>query len=88
MLFAAGGEIADKVSKFSSMRSSFPPVVMATPCDKLPAPWTGSSSPSHPVLLRLQLLARESLSLLEDKLSGSSCFDSSLDIEVRIRSTL
>ena len=83
--FFSGGEVAEMVTKFSSMRGSFPPVVLATPHDKLPAPWTTNSAPSQPVLLRLQLLARESLSLLTEKLSQSMHSTSLEDIKVRVK---
>lgn len=73
------------VTKFSSMRGSFPPVILGTPHDKLPAPWTTNSTPSQPVLLRLQLLARESLSLLTEKLSHSMHSTSLEDIKVRVK---
>ena len=73
------------VTKFSSMRGSFPPVVLATPHNKLPAPWTTNSAPSQLVLLRLQLLARESLSLLTEKLSQSMHSTSLEDIKVRVQ---
>ena len=83
-LIASGSDVAELVSKFSIMRASLPPLVLATPHDKLPAPWTTSSSPSQPVLLRLQLLARESLSLLEEKLScPAPASPSSMDLKVR-----
>ena len=77
------GELAEIVTKFSSMRGSFPPVTLATPHDKLRAPWTTNSAPSQSVLLRLQLLARESLSLLTEKLSQSLYGASLEDIKVR-----
>ena len=47
------------LTQFTSSRSSLPPLVIATPTDH-----THWSTPSHPVFVRLQLLAKESLSVL------------------------
>lgn len=68
-VFSPAADISKMMEIFTTSRSTLPSMVLATPYDKCPTPWTTPTSPLPPVAGRLQLLAKESLKLLTHQLN-------------------
>ncbi|EGI57170.1 Nucleolar protein 6 [Acromyrmex echinatior] len=67
-------EIADVETLFNTARSSLPPLFISTPYDQQKTLWT-IKAPSHLVLNRMSILAKESLKLFDDLLFNNIVLD-------------
>ena len=71
LLVSLAADIAEINSNFTSERSRLPLIFIATPLDKSSSQWT-KDHPSPPVVGRLLLLAKESLSTFTHQLGRMS----------------
>ena len=70
-IFPSDADVTEIRSTFTSQRSQLPLIFIATPLNKSSSQWT-QSGPSSPVMGRLLLLARESLSAITSQLENAA----------------